>query len=74
MKDICKAVIDLIIRIKNSGYRLSETKREVQMRARKSNTIPIYLCCLHCPQIALKCHFQPIGQPLKKETTKESTR
>lgn len=62
---------DLIKRIKNSGYRLSEEQLEIRRRQLIRDTTPPCVFCPHCPQIALKCPFQPTSPPPKRETNRK---
>ena len=61
----------LLVRIKNSGYRLSETKLEQQRLVLKLNTKPKYLLCPHCFQEVALCHFQSSEQRQGQETTRK---
>jgi len=54
----------------NSGHRVSENRREQQMRTRQLCTKCICLCCPRCLEIASKCRFLPTEQPQELKTTR----
>ena len=67
---LIRIVKGLIVRIKNSGYRLSENRLERQRLVMQLNTMPRYLLCPHCFQPISLAHFQPIAQHPEQETSK----
>ena len=67
---VTSLIVGLIMRNKNDGYRLSETRREQQRRALLLNTK--YPCEYnhYCPHIDVKCPFLPNAQHQEQETTR----